>query len=306
MVTLKQIEALYWIAKLGSFEAAAAHLHTTQSAVSKRIQELESRFDVEIFDRSRRSASLTPKGDEILRSAHQLLNARNILMAQLGTREVMFRRLRLGVTELTALTWLPALVSRLRRHYPQLEIEPEVGLSHALYERLIDNTIDLIIVPDTFDDTRFLLTPVGEVENVWMFAPGAMQAKRGFALSEIAEHTIIAQGQDSGMGLAYSQWFRTHGIDTPKVIMCSNLVAQIGLTVSGLGVCYLPKECLTHLVKQKVLRIARTTPQLPRLNYVAMYLPAQPIDFHGEVARLCQECCDFSQLVLQAPPGTVS
>ena len=300
MITLKQIEALYWIAKLGSFEAAATQLHTTQSAVSKRIQELEGRFDVEIFDRSRRSAALTPKGEEVLRSAHLLLDARNTLLAQLGTREVMFRRLRLGVTELTALTWLSTLVSRLRKYFPQLEIEPEVGLSHVLYERLVDNTIDLIIVPDTFDDTRFLLTPVGKVENAWMFAPGLMHAKRSFTLSEIAAQTMIAQGKDSGMGAAYSQWFRAHGIDTPKVIVCSNLVAQVGLTVSGLGVSYLPKECLSHLVRQKILRIARTSPPLPTVNYVAMYVPAQPIDFHGEVARLCQECCDFSQLVLQA------
>jgi DNA-binding transcriptional LysR family regulator len=301
MITLKQIEALYWIAKLGSFEAAAAQLHTTQSAVSKRIQELEGRFDVEIFDRSRRSACLTPKGEEILRSAHLLLDARNTLLAQLGTREVMFRRLRLGVTELTALTWLPTLVSRLRQHFPQLEIEPEVGLSHVLYDRLVDNTIDLVIVPDTFDDTRFLATPVGKVENVWMFASGFMQAKRRFTLAEIAGQTVIAQGKDSGMGIAYSQWFRAHGVDTPKVIICSNLVAQVGLTVSGLGVSYLPKESLSHLVEQKILRIARTSPRLPTVNYVAMYLPAQPIDFHGEVAHLCQECCDFSQLVLQAP-----
>src|SRR6185437_2713914 len=68
VITLKQVEALYWIAELGSFEAAALRLNTTQSAISKRIQELESRFDLEIFDRSRRTACLTPKGEEILQS----------------------------------------------------------------------------------------------------------------------------------------------------------------------------------------------------------------------------------------------
>jgi len=40
MITLKQIEALHWIAELGSFERAAAQLNTTQSTVSKRIQQL--------------------------------------------------------------------------------------------------------------------------------------------------------------------------------------------------------------------------------------------------------------------------
>lgn len=298
MVTIKQIEALYWISKLGSFDAAAAQLCTTQSAISKRIQELEVRFGVEIFDRTRRTACLTPKGEEVLHSAHELLTARNALLAQLSTQEITFRRLRLGVTELIALTWLPNLVSKLRSHFPQLEIEPVVGLSQALYEQLVENTIDVIVVPSAIDDLRFRQMPVGKVENAWMFSTRYMPAKRAFTLSEIAEQTVIAQGKDSGTGVAYGQWFRANGVEPSKIVVCSNLVAQIGLTVSGLGVSYLPKECLTHLVRQKVLRIARTSPRLPTMNYVAMYQPVHPVDFHGTVASFCRECCDFSQLVL--------
>jgi len=299
VITLKQVEALYWIAELGSFDAAALRLSTTQSAISKRIQELESRFDLMIFDRSRRTAVLTPKGEELLHSARQLLNMRDGLLVQLGAKEATFRRLRLGVTELTALTWLPVLVERLRKRFPQLEIVPEVGLGHMLYERLADHTIDLIIVPDVFHDPRFSTLPVGTVRNAWMYAEGVMPAKRMFALTEIVQQTLIVQGKDSGMGIAYGQWFRAHGIDTPKTVVCSNLVAQIGLTVSGLGVSFLPKECLSHLVAHGLLRSANTTPALPKIQYAAMYLPAQQVDFLGEVARLCQTCCDFSRLVLQ-------
>ena len=43
MVTFKQLEALYWIGTLGSFEAAAQHLETTQSAISKRIRKRVAR-----------------------------------------------------------------------------------------------------------------------------------------------------------------------------------------------------------------------------------------------------------------------
>jgi len=300
VITLKQVEALYWIAELGSFDAAALRLSTTQSAISKRIQELESRFDIDIFDRSRRSAVLTPKGEEILQSARQLLNMRDDLLVQLGAKDAMFRRLRLGVTELTALTWLPVLVERLRERFPRLEIVPEVGLGHLLYERLAESTIDLIIVPDVFNDPRISVVPVGPVKNAWMFADGVMPAKRVFSLTEVAQQTLIVQGKDSGMGIAYGQWFRSHGIDTPRTVVCSNLLAQIGLTVSGLGVSFLPEECLSHLVAHGALRTAKTTPALPKIQYAALYLRSQYADFLGEVASLCKECCDFSRLVLQA------
>eukprot|EP01034_Spumella_vulgaris_P009574 gene9574-12141_t len=44
-MTFKQLEALYWIARLGGFAQAANQLHTSQSAVSKRVHELEALFD---------------------------------------------------------------------------------------------------------------------------------------------------------------------------------------------------------------------------------------------------------------------
>ena len=40
MDKLKQIEAFYWAANLGSFSIAATRLHVTQSSLSKRIAEL--------------------------------------------------------------------------------------------------------------------------------------------------------------------------------------------------------------------------------------------------------------------------
>ena len=40
--TLKQIEAFYWIATLGSFVDAAERLSLAQSTISKRVLELEA------------------------------------------------------------------------------------------------------------------------------------------------------------------------------------------------------------------------------------------------------------------------
>ncbi|MBI4190426.1 MAG: LysR family transcriptional regulator [Betaproteobacteria bacterium] len=50
---------LYWVFRPGGFAAAAKHLHSTQSAVSMRIQDLESSLGVPLFDRNQRSARLT-------------------------------------------------------------------------------------------------------------------------------------------------------------------------------------------------------------------------------------------------------
>lgn len=51
-MTLKQLEAFYLAATLGSFSLAAQRAHVTQSSLSKRIAELEAYLGTGLFDRS--------------------------------------------------------------------------------------------------------------------------------------------------------------------------------------------------------------------------------------------------------------
>ena len=137
MVTFKQLEAVYWVAKLGGFSQAAEHLHTTQSAVSRRVQELESVVDTQLFDRTLRTARLTEKGDEMFSVAQRLLAQRDEAMEQFARPEVVERRLRIGLTELTAMTWFPRLVSLVQAYYPRVVIEPDVYASVDLREKIL-------------------------------------------------------------------------------------------------------------------------------------------------------------------------
>ena len=134
MPTIKQLEALRWIVALGSFEKAAERLHTTQSAISKRVQELEVELRTPVFDRTQRSSRLTVKGEAIMALAEELLSVRDRILAVGTGRAVAMRHLRFGVTELTAMTWLPAFVSELRASYPRIVLEPEVEMSADLFE----------------------------------------------------------------------------------------------------------------------------------------------------------------------------
>lgn len=96
MITFKQMEAMYWVVKLGGFLPAAQKLHATQSAVSKRVQELEALVDTPLFDRSLRTARLTDKGQEMYLMAQRLLDEREQLLQRFLKPEVQKRRIRIG------------------------------------------------------------------------------------------------------------------------------------------------------------------------------------------------------------------
>jgi DNA-binding transcriptional LysR family regulator len=171
VITLKQLEALYWCARLQSFASAANRLHTSQSAISKRIGELEQVVGHPVFDRSRRTPKLTARGEDLLQGAERMLGLRDSMLSSLGRAPAAMRRFRLGVTELTALTWLPQLVKAMRTAYPETALEPEIDLSPNLCDKLARDEIDLVVVPPVFARSDFVAHPLRELRLAWMCAP---------------------------------------------------------------------------------------------------------------------------------------
>jgi DNA-binding transcriptional LysR family regulator len=300
MLTFKQVEALYWIVELGSFQAAANKLSTTQSAVSKRIQELESTFDLEVFDRNRRSARLTKKGQELFLYAKELLERRDQIVERVSAKEVLVRRFRLGVTELTALTWLPQLIAAIKLEYPRVIVEAEVELSPTLRDRLAEDSIDFIVVPGGTHSEPYVSTHLASVEIAWMCVPEMTTEKLPISLSEISQFPLLTQSNASITGMMYRRFLQDQDIHARHAFACNNLVSQIGLTISGQGVSYLPRACMQHLVTEGVLKIIRTDPPLPPVEYTAMYRSDHPNSLTRQIAGLAAKCCDFGTLLLQS------
>ncbi|RAI59591.1 LysR family transcriptional regulator [Roseicella frigidaeris] len=294
MPTIKQLEALRWIVALGSFERAAERLHTTQSAISKRIQELEAELRTPVFDRAQRSSRLTTKGEVIMALAEELLSVRDRILAVGTSHAVAMRHLRFGVTELTAMTWLPAFVGELRASYPNVVLEPEVNLSADLFESLKKGTLDFIIVPTAFRAAGARRVPLANVQNSWMCSPELFHERRVMRLEELARFNILTQGERSGSGLVFGHWLEEKNIKLPRMLTSNSLVALIGLTLAATGVSYLPQACFDGLVEQGKLWVISTDPPLPAVTYAMMFRPDESNNVVESIASIARATCNFS------------
>jgi DNA-binding transcriptional LysR family regulator len=303
MVTLKQLEALAAIVRLGSFARAADKLGATQSAISKRIRELEAAARLQVFDRSHREARLTPHGEDLLAIGLQMLELRERAMGLPSAGVVAHPRLRLGVTELTALTWLPDLIARIRSLYPHTILEPVVDMSRSLYERLYDDVVDIVIIPDAFSDPHITAVPLGLIENAWMASPSLLARAGDASLARLGEHTFLTQGGKSGSSILVGKWMKAAGIDMPNTLVCDSLVAQLGLTVAGIGVSCLPRACFSPLVRSGQLAEIGWLAEPPVVPYAAMYRGDRPSGFVARIARLAAELCDFSRAFAAPRPA---
>lgn len=296
MMTFKQLEAFYCVVQAGGFSQAASKLHTTQSAVSKRVQELESAFETPLFDRSLHRARLTEKGEEMVLLAKRLLDQRDAVVERFQRPEVLERHVRIGVTELTAMTWLPRLVSAIQARYPRVIIEPHVDASVMLRDKLLADEVDLMIVPEVFDDRRLLSKRVGVVEHAWMCKPGLVGGRRRLRMHELASQRMLTQDDRSGTGQLYNRWLRSIGVQPENTVISNSLVAMIGMTVSGMGVSYLPKKCLAPMVDSGALEMLTVTPALPATAYAAVCRGDRQSTLVASISELAQKHCDFGRI----------
>ena len=121
--TLEQLRQFVAAAQAGSFSAAARQLGRAQSAVSTSVGLLEADLGVELFDRSRRNATLTPAGEVMLQEARELLRQAGGLeqraLAFAGGRDA---RLSIALDEALPHLVLGALLKELAERFPALEL----------------------------------------------------------------------------------------------------------------------------------------------------------------------------------------
>ena len=134
------------IVDCGNFVRAAERLHVTQTAVSVRVQSLESQLGRKLFVRSKAGATLTPAGEQFLRYAPLLIQiwerAKHQVAVPPGLRSVVAVGAELSLWSPFLLDWLVWM----RRNMPQLALRTQVGLSDWLMTQVTEGILDIAVL----------------------------------------------------------------------------------------------------------------------------------------------------------------
>ena len=139
----------FWrVAKVGHLTRAAQELHTSQSALSAQIRQLEDRLGEALFTREARRLVLTDTGQLVLAYAENIFGLSQEMLGRLQGRSEGMTRLRVGS------------VATLSRNYQENRIRPlladpslvltlESGLLEDLLARLIQHQLDVVLTNET-------------------------------------------------------------------------------------------------------------------------------------------------------------
>lgn len=308
MYTLKQLEAFYWSAQLGSFSASSRKLHATQSAIAKRVGELEAFAGAPLFERRARTLVMTQQGRKLYALAREMLDLNSRIVQEMADPASFEGTVRLGVTELVGMTWLARLISRISHLYPRIQLLPEIDGGMTLHERLEQNRLDLAIMPGPFWGYQYQSVHLGSVINVWMASPaldiGAGEQPR--TPQELASHPVISQPTNSALSYLYDAWFAEQGISINRILTCNSLGMVAQLTMLGLGISYLPGRYFSPLVERGFLRQLDVQPDLPTINYYAVHRKDAVSPLVDMVIDIARSECDFEvrgAFLPHAPPA---
>lgn len=144
---IQTLQAFIAVADTGSFSQAAARLHLTQPAISKRVAALETNLDVRLFDRIGRSVQLTEAGRTLLPRARRILleleDSRRAL-SRLGTQ--VSGPLRIGTSHHIGLHRLPPLLRDYCRRYPLVELDIAFLASESACEAVEHGELELAVI----------------------------------------------------------------------------------------------------------------------------------------------------------------
>ncbi|MCX8954254.1 LysR substrate-binding domain-containing protein [Ruegeria sp. NA] len=143
--TLRQLEYIVTVSRLGRFSLAAEVLNVSQPSLSAQIATVEQELGVRIFDRNRGGIQVTTKGEEFISRAQKILAEVKDLRHAMTNDMPVGGRLRLGVLPSIGPYLLPQAIKEVHRLRPGLRIVVREENTRDLEQGLKSGRFDLIL-----------------------------------------------------------------------------------------------------------------------------------------------------------------
>src|SRR5262245_55316002 len=178
---IRHLRLISAIAETGGVTRAGERLHLSQSALSHQLRDIEERLGALLFHRIGKRMVLTPDGQELLRSATEVLEI-------LGRTEQAIKQrsaggagvLRISTGCYTCYHWLPAILKEYRMTHPKVDVQVDASATGDVLRSLLDGRIDLAVVIERTRDHRVIEHPLFEDEFVVIMAPDHPLASKSF------------------------------------------------------------------------------------------------------------------------------
>ncbi|WP_170785156.1 hydrogen peroxide-inducible genes activator [Ruegeria lacuscaerulensis] len=239
--TLRQLEYIVTVSRLGRFGLAADVLNVSQPSLSAQIATVEQELGLRIFERDRGGVQVTARGEEFIARAQKILAEVQDLRHAMTSDTPVGGRLRLGVLPSIGPYLLPQVIKHVHQERPGLRIVVREENTRDLEQGLKSGRFDMIIStpedhPNTLQQRLFN-------ETLWI----------GVAVDDVLArdlHGVTAEDLRDRLILTLDQSHRLSRIVYALAAECGGVVSDeyegttldsiVLMAASGVGAAVLP------------------------------------------------------------------
>lgn len=302
-VTLRQLEAFYWSATLGTVNAAAKHLCVSQPAITARVKELEDILGLALLSRSQQGVRVTPAGRDVLAHAQQLLRTADEL-ERFGQQEVppLNGVLRLGADETAAAVAVSEILRQLKLRFPKLRVDLSIEVSKVLHDKMNRRELDVSL--QTVPVARPHVTDVllGWVQVAWVAGATMELAHLPFTPGDATAIPVLTNPAPSILHHVARRWLSLAQREFHHLNTCNSLSTIMRIVEDGHAIAALPLPVVLQKLKLGALRPIAADPPLPPIAYHVSYLTEKRDEGVETLVELARAVLEGAQFFID--PGT--
>lgn len=231
------------LAEQGTLSQSAKTLGVSHSTVLRRVRQLESDLNTQLFEQSSNGYALTPAGKTLYVEALKMRSTMSAISREIsGADDRMQGEVVITTTDTLARYILPRLIATLSEQYPDIQF------SLVMANRVTDmetRDADIAIRTSKKPPENLIGRQVGKIRFTAVASRDYVQQKKITHFPDSIENQKIIMLDDSYATAPFHQWFSHQTRQSTSVTTANNFLCAVALARQGLGITVVPEYLLS-------------------------------------------------------------
>jgi len=263
---LNDLYAFRALVEYGNFRLAAESICLSQSALSRRIEKLESALGIRLFDRTTRRVTLTLYGQTFAARSDQLLfNVESLLGDITKVSQERVGLVTVATVPSAAYYFMPDVIRRFQARYPQVRVRIIDSSAGNVIEAVASGEADFgLCFARSLQPNIDFLPLVGDVYVAACRRDGPIASRKSLTWREFYQQDYVGLDKSSGNRNLLDQMLEHIIPERPSICETRHVTTMLGMVEAGVGIAAVPAMSMPSSEYSLLTSVPLTDPVVRR------------------------------------------
>lgn len=254
-MTIRHLQIFVAVADCGKMRAAAERLHISQPSVSQAVRELESYYNIKLFERLSQRIYITETGKKLLPYARHIIDSFETMEGFINDTSAG-NVIRVGGSVSVGTRLLPPMIKSLENEVPDVDVCVIVDNTAAIEGKIQRSELDIAVVEGIVRSDELVKKDIYDDELVLVVGPEhELFNHPGIKLKELTKHALISRESGSVERNQFEQFLLEHDIKMKNKWSCSNTETIKKAVLNGEGIAILSRMMIEKEIAAGEVRV---------------------------------------------------